>query len=71
MTAIDDRIYVEGHPTTCPPDLHDAADEQERSGGVAWIGPMDPGPDDLETAAVRFGLHPLAVEEGTRSPSRS
>lgn len=36
MTAIDGRIYVEGRPTACPPDLQDAANELERSG--AWRG---------------------------------
>ncbi|MFJ6852671.1 magnesium and cobalt transport protein CorA [Streptomyces sp. NPDC091271] len=71
MTAIDGRIYVEGRPTTCPPDLHDAADELEQSGGVAWIGLMDPSPNDLETAAVRFGLHPLAVEDAHKGHQRA
>ncbi|MFG2673569.1 hypothetical protein ACPXCP_09760 [Streptomyces sp. DT20] len=63
MTAIDGRIYVDGRPTPCPPDLEDAADDLERSGGVAWIGLMDPGADELEAAAARVGLHPLAVED--------
>lgn len=71
MTAIDGRIYVEGRRAACPPELVDAADSLERSGGVAWIGLMDPGPDDLETAADRFGLHPLAVEDAHKGHQRA
>ncbi|MFD8686559.1 hypothetical protein [Streptomyces sp. NPDC059651] len=71
MTAIDGRIYVDGFPTPCPPDLEDAADDLERSGGVAWIGLMDPGAEDLETAAARFGLHPLAVEDAHKGHQRA
>ncbi|MFE6365799.1 magnesium and cobalt transport protein CorA [Streptomyces sp. NPDC057806] len=71
MTAIDGRIYVDGHRAPCPPDLQDAADDLEESGGVAWIGLMDPGPEDLETAAARFGLHPLAVEDARKGHQRA
>ncbi|MEU3733848.1 magnesium and cobalt transport protein CorA [Streptomyces sp. NPDC033538] len=71
MTAIDGRIYVEGRPAACPPDLQDAADRLERSGGVAWIGLMDPGADELEAAAARFGLHPLAVEDAYKGHQRA
>lgn len=71
MTAIDGRIYVEGRRAAGPPELADAADSLERSGGVAWIGLMDPGPDDLEIAAVRFGLHPLAVEDAHKGHQRA
>ncbi|MCX5535801.1 magnesium and cobalt transport protein CorA [Streptomyces sp. NBC_00006] len=70
MTAIDGRIYVEGRRAQCPSDLQDAADDLERSGGVAWIGLMDPGPDELEAAAARFGLHPLAVEDAHKGHQR-
>ncbi|MFD4239968.1 hypothetical protein [Streptomyces sp. NPDC058542] len=44
MTIIDGRIHAEGRRIACPPDLREAADGLERSGGVAWIGLMDPGP---------------------------
>lgn len=71
MTAIDGRLYVDGRPIPCPSDLEDAADDLERSGGVAWIGLMDPGPDELETAAARFGLHPLAVEDAQKGHQRA
>lgn len=71
MTAIDGRLYVDGRPVPCPSNLEDAADDLERSGGVAWIGLMDPGPDELQTAAARFGLHPLAVEDAQKGHQRA
>ncbi|MFD3563767.1 CorA family divalent cation transporter [Streptomyces sp. NPDC058686] len=71
MTAIDGRIYAEGCRIACPSDLQDAADDLERSGGVAWIGLMDPDPNELDTAAARFGLHPLAVEDAHKGHQRA
>ncbi|MFJ6465564.1 hypothetical protein ACIQM0_31835 [Streptomyces sp. NPDC091387] len=63
MTAIDGRVYAEGRRTASPADLQDAADSLERSGGVAWIGLVDPGPDEPEAAAARFGLHSLRIPD--------
>lgn len=37
----------------------------------AWIGLMDPDADELETAAARFGLHPLAVEDAHKGHQRA
>jgi magnesium transporter len=71
MTAINGRIYIDGRRTACPLDLQDAADQLERSGGVAWVGLMDPDPDELETAAARFRLHPLAVEDAHKGHQRA
>jgi len=71
MTAIDSRVYVDGHQTSSPPDLEGAADELEQGGGVAWIGLLDPTEDDLETAATRFGLHELAVEDAHKGHQRA
>lgn len=71
MTTIDSRIYVGGHRTASPPDLQGVADDLERSGGVAWIGLLDPSEDDLETVAAKFGLHPLAVEDAHKGHQRA
>ncbi|MFJ9888970.1 hypothetical protein ACIQRW_24300 [Streptomyces sp. NPDC091287] len=42
MTVIDGRIYVDGRRCDYPPDMRGATDRREQSGGVAWIGLMNP-----------------------------
>lgn len=71
MTSIDGHIYVDGHRTSAPDSLEEAATALRERDAVAWIGLRDPDPDTLQDAAARFGLHPLAVEDARKGHQRA
>jgi magnesium transporter len=56
------RVYAEGHRLRSLW-LDDPHDRPVQPHQFAWIGMVDPTPAELETLRLRFGLHPLAVED--------
>jgi magnesium transporter len=56
------RVYSEGHRLRSLW-IADPDDRAVQSHQFAWIGLVDPDPEELEVLRLRFGLHPLAVED--------
>lgn len=60
-SVVDAAVYRDGHRL---PELSNLTRVYERPPGtMAWIGLLRPADEQLLTAAARFGLHPLAVED--------
>jgi len=70
MTLVDSRIYLDGRRVESPSDLHHAYEALDRTGGVAWIGLLQPDADELSSVAGEFGLHALAVEDAGKGHQR-
>lgn len=56
------RVYSEGHRLRHLR-LHEDEDRVVQDHQFAWIGLIDPTPDELELIRQRFNLHPLAIED--------
>jgi magnesium transporter len=56
------RVYSEGHRLRHLR-VHEADDRPVQAHQFAWIGLVDPEPEELALLQQRFGLHPLAVED--------
>lgn len=56
------RVYAEGHRLRHLR-LQDGDDRAVQPHQFAWIGLIDPEPEELSVLQARFGLHPLAVED--------
>ena len=60
MTIVAARRYRDGKvvdaelPTDCPPPAKSEFD---------WVGVVEPTPEEMESLRVRYGLHPLAIED--------
>src|SRR6478609_9378431 len=54
-------VYVDGkrQEPVAPGDALQMATER---GGFVWLGLYEPTPEEFDAIAVRYGLHPLAVE---------
>jgi magnesium transporter len=56
------RVYSDGHRLRALW-LNDPDDRPVQAHQFTWIGLVDPDADELEALRVRFGLHPLAIED--------
>jgi len=56
------RVYAEGHRLRSLW-LEDPHDRPVQPHQFAWIGLVDPTRAELETLRLRFGLHPLAIDD--------
>jgi magnesium transporter len=66
MPLVDNAIYAGGQRWATPDSLSQTFAELRRSehaGAFAWIGLLNPMPDEVHAVAEEFGLHPLAVED--------
>jgi magnesium transporter len=69
--VVDNAIYVDGRRVVDPRNLDETyASLRETEGGMAWIGLYRPGPDEINSVAGEFGLHPLAVEDAIKAHQR-
>jgi magnesium transporter len=46
-----------------PADLQRLASSCSDGNDFVWVGLLDPSPEELDTAATAFGIHPLAIED--------
>lgn len=60
---VDNAIYVKGVRTANPASLDETYALLHERKGMAWIGLYRPDAADLQSVAIEFGLHPLAVED--------
>lgn len=56
------RVYSEGHRLRHLR-LHEEEDRKVQDHQFAWIGLVDPTPDELAMLEARFNLHPLGIED--------
>lgn len=68
---IDNAIYVDGHRVESPASLDETYELMEARDGLAWIGLYRPSPDELDSVAAEFDLHPLAIEDARQGHQRS
>ena len=71
MAVVDSAVYVDGIRRPEVVGLDETYDVTRATGGVAWIGLYRPTPGELESVAVEFGLHRLAVEDALKGHQRS
>jgi magnesium transporter len=62
MTIAAARVYSDGHRLRHLR-VHDVDDRPVQPHQFAWIGLVDPQPDELAALQSKFNLHPLAVED--------
>jgi magnesium transporter len=68
---VDSAIYVEGRRVASPVSLTDTfAELRARAEGMAWIGLYRPDPNEVQSLASEFQLHPLAVEDAIHAHQR-
>jgi magnesium transporter len=67
MSVIAAYVYADGRRLR-EIDLHAAQSLELSDGEFAWIGLVDPDPDELRILQKRFGLHPLVVEDALTAP---
>ncbi len=62
-------VYVAGHrvPDVSPEDALRVAGERD---GFVWLGLHEPSEAELESIALQYGLHPLAVEDAVYAHQR-
>lgn len=65
MSIAAARVYSEGHRLRSLW-IDDPHDRPVQAHQFAWIGLVDPDAAELEKLRVRFGLHPLAIEDVLR-----
>ncbi len=63
MPIVDNAVYVNGVRTANPDSLDETFELLRERHGIAWIGLYRPTPDEVQSVASEFGLHPLAVED--------
>lgn len=63
MPIVDNAIYVNGVRTANPDSLEETYEVLRERAGIAWIGMYRPTPEEVQSVAKEFGLHPLAVED--------
>ncbi len=56
-------VYVDGKRCTEPVHVDDANDVATDAGGFVWLGLHEPNAEDFADIALKYGLHPLAVED--------
>ncbi len=68
---VDNCIYVDGRRTQTPADLEETYERLHERHGMAWIGLLRPSPEELQSVADEFDLHPLAVEDARDGHQRA
>ncbi|WP_449407261.1 magnesium/cobalt transporter CorA [Microbacterium maritypicum] len=71
MALIDNGVYVHGRRVETLQHLDQTARTLGAVGGIAWIGLYRPSPQEVESVAREFDLHPLAVEDALSGHQRS
>ncbi|MEV4736718.1 MULTISPECIES: magnesium/cobalt transporter CorA [unclassified Microbacterium] len=71
MALIDNGVYVHGRRVETLQNLDQTARTLGALGGIAWIGLYRPSPQEVESVAREFDLHPLAVEDALSGHQRS
>lgn len=71
MAVVDSAVYVKGLRRPGVVGLDETYEVVRATGGIAWIGLYRPTVDELESVAVEFGLHHLAVEDALKGHQRS
>ncbi|KNY05110.1 magnesium/cobalt transporter CorA [Microbacterium sp. GCS4] len=71
MALIDNGVYVHGRRVETVQNLDQTARTLGALGGIAWIGLYRPSPQEVESVAHEFDLHPLAVEDALSGHQRS
>src|SRR4051812_13549232 len=66
---VDCAIYVDGRRVE-PHDPNQALQQAQAEGGFVWLGLHEPTEHELAAIAVRYGLHPLAVEDAVYAHQR-
>jgi len=67
---VDCAIYVDGVRRREVAEVDDALREARAKGGFVWIGVVDPSPEEFDSIATAFDLHPLAVEDAVHAHQR-
>jgi len=63
-------VYVDGKRSEDAVDADSASDVAADLGGFVWLGLHEPSAEDFTEIAVRYGLHPLAVEDAVNAHQR-
>lgn len=65
MTIVAARQYRDGRPVGSAPLVPDQAAQETAAGdgGFSWVGLYEPTPEELNSCAKVFDLHPLAVDD--------
>jgi len=63
-------VYVDGKRRSDPVHVDSAHDIATEAGGFVWLGLHEPSADDFSDIAVKYGLHPLAVEDAVHAHQR-
>ncbi len=71
MPLIDNGVYRDGVRVQTPGSLDETYELTEAEGGMAWIGLYRPTDAELDSVAVEFGLHHLAVEDARKGHQRA
>lgn len=71
MALIDNGVYVGGHRTENPASLDETYEAMRARNGMAWIGLYRPSPEELQSVASEFDLHPFAVEDALNGHQRA
>ena len=68
---VDNAVYVDGLRVETPESLDETYERMRHHQGVAWIGLYRPRPEEIQSVAAEFGLHPLAVEDALKGHQRA
>ena len=63
-------VYVDGRRRPDPIHVDNASDVATEAGGFVWLGLHEPSAEDFADIAVKYGLHPLAVEDAVHAHQR-
>jgi magnesium transporter len=74
MPIVDNAIYVDGERKVEPSSLEHTLEElrecPDAGHSFCWIGMLGPSEREVQSVAVEFGLHPLAVEDAIKAHQR-
>ncbi|MGI8721976.1 MAG: magnesium/cobalt transporter CorA [Geodermatophilaceae bacterium] len=69
-SVIGCAVYVDGKRRGEAVHVDQAHDVAADAGGFVWLGLHEPSAEDFTDIAVRYGLHPLAVEDAVHAHQR-
>lgn len=71
MSLVNNRIYVDGRVVAEPVDLGKTREAMQQPGSMAWIGYLNPTPEEIHALAAEFKLNDLAVEDTLKGGQRA
>lgn len=67
---VNNVIYVQGKYVATPTTMEETTELRDSLGGMAWIGLVEPEPEEFRAVAEEFGIHDLAVDDAVKAHQR-